>query len=464
MSTENNIFESDKNAVIIGKNFMQKGYVMAYRVFFQTLGCKVNSYETAAIAKLLGDAGFIEVQSPEEADVYVVNTCAVTSEADRKSRQMIRKAKRLAPDAVVVAMGCHTEMSKDESDADITVGTSDRPKLVPLLLEKLKIRNADISAEDTDAGSRYYEYGAVLLQEGTRAIIKIEDGCNNFCTYCIIPYARGRVRSRKREEVLTEIEDLVKRGYREFVITGIHLCSYEKELGHSSTAVGELLLEIAKIPGVERIRLGSLEPYSMSDELIALLKENPLLCPHFHLSLQSGSDTVLKRMNRKYDTAQYYQVVEKLRSAFPNVSFTTDMICGFPGETEEEHAESCAFAEKVGFTHIHVFPFSPREGTKAWDMKPQVDGNTKNRRTAELRKISDAMELRRAKEFVGEEVEVVVEEVYGDGAFEGYCKEYIRVSGKTDVKDLVSGMILVGKIEGTDGFKITGSSFYTPFR
>ena len=289
---------------------------MAYKVYFQTLGCKVNSYETAAIAKLLGEAGFEEVETPDQADVYVVNTCAVTAEADRKSRQMIRKARRLAPSAVVVAMGCHTEMCRDEDDADIVVGTSDRPKLVPLLLEKMQLRCPETEG-DTEAGTAFFEYGAVLLQEGTRAVIKIEDGCNNFCTYCIIPYARGRVRSRKRADILTEVRDLVQRGYREFVLTGIHVCSFEKELGHTSTALGELLLEIASIPGVERIRLGSLEPYSMSEELIALLKQNTKLCPHFHLSLQSGSDSVLARMNRKYDTEEYLTVVNRLRSAFP---------------------------------------------------------------------------------------------------------------------------------------------------
>ena len=433
---------------------------MAYKVFFLTLGCKVNSYESAAIGKLLMNEGFEETSDPSECDVYIVNTCAVTAEADRKSRQMIRKARRVAPKAVVVAMGCHTEMKKDESDADITVGTSDRPKLVPLLLEKLSLpEDRSMQGEDLDAGTKYYEYGAVLSQEGTRAVVKIEDGCNNFCTYCIIPYSRGRVRSRKREDVLTEIRDLTHKGYREFVLNGIHLCSYGKDMGQDETALGQLLLDIASIGGVERIRLGSLEPSCMTEDLIALLKENPKLCPHFHLSLQSGSDTVLSRMNRKYDTALFRKVVKNLREVFPNASFTTDMICGFPGETEEEHKASCVFAEEIGFTHIHVFPFSPREGTKAWKMTPQVSSPEKNRRTAELRAISDRMEEARSREMVGKTVKVLVEETGVDGSFEGYSTEYIRVRGKCSDPDLVSGDILEGVITGTDRFLALGDGF-----
>lgn len=428
---------------------------MAYQVFFHTLGCKVNSYETAAISKLLAQEGFVETNDPKEADVYVINTCAVTGEADRKSRQMIHRARRTAPKAIVVAMGCHTQMNREEAGADILVGTDDRPALVPMLLEKLKLREDGYVSSDYDAGTRFYEYGSVLLRENTRAVIKIEDGCNNFCTYCIIPYSRGRVRSRSREAILQEITDLTKKGYREFVITGIHLCSFEKELGGGHTALGELLAEIAAIPDVARIRLGSLEPSCMTDELIRMLKDNPKICPHFHLSLQSGSDTVLKRMNRKYDTALFRQVVQNLREAFPMASMTTDMICGFPDETEEEHRESCAFAEEIGFTHIHVFPFSPREGTRAWDMDGQIDGNTKNRRTAELRAISDRMEGRRPQDFLGKKVEVLVEEVLEDGSCEGYCREYLRVSahGKTLVRE---GDILNVKIVGQDGYTLLG--------
>lgn len=427
---------------------------MAYKVYFQTLGCKVNAYESAAIGKLLGEEGFEEVFNPEDADIYIVNTCAVTAEADRKSRQMIRKARRICPDAVVVAMGCHTEMSGDESDADITVGTSDRSSLVPLLLEKLQMRATE--REFPDASEQYFEYGSVLLREETRAVIKIEDGCNNFCTYCIIPYSRGRVRSRTRDAILQEITDLTKKGYSEFVITGIHLCSFEKEQGKDETALGELLTSVAAIPEVKRIRLGSLEPYSMTEKLISMLRENTKICPHFHLSLQSGSDSVLKRMNRKYDTALYRDVVKNLREAFPTASITTDMICGFPGETEEEHKDSSAFAEEIGFTHIHVFPFSPRKGTKAWDMKPQVDADTKNRRTAELRKISDEMEEARAKEFIGKTVEVLVEKTEEDGTWEGYCREYIRVRGKSE-KPASAGEIFLARIDGTDGTAVLGT-------
>ena len=339
------------------------------------------------------------------------------------------------------------------------MGTEDRPKLVPLLLEKLKLREKTEETEDLDAGTRFFEYGSVLLSENTRAVVKIEDGCNNFCTYCIIPYSRGRVRSRSREAILQEISDLTKKGYSEFVITGIHLCSYEKEQGADETALGHLLSAISGIGGVKRIRLGSLEPSCMTPELITILKENKKLCPHFHLSLQSGSDTVLKRMNRKYDTALFRKVVADLREAFPNASMTTDMICGFPGETEEEHKESCAFAEEIGFTHIHVFPFSPREGTKAYSMQGQVDGGTKSRRTSQLREISDRMEEGRTKDFLGKTVEVLVEETGDDGSFEGYCREYVRVRGKRE--GTASGQILLGTVTGSDGFVLLGENFHS---
>lgn len=429
---------------------------MAYQVYFQTLGCKVNSYETAAIAKLLAEEGFEETRSCEDADVYVINTCAVTGEADRKSRQMIRRAKRLAPHAIVVAMGCHTQMCRDEEGADIVVGTDDRPALIPLLKEKMKLLDRADSTEDLDAGTRFFEYGSVNYQENTRAIVKIEDGCNNFCAYCIIPYSRGRVRSRSREAILSEIRDMAGKGYREFVITGIHLCSFEKELGRDSMALGELLEEVASIDGVERIRLGSLEPSCMTPELIGVLKGIPQICPHFHLSLQSGSDTVLKRMNRKYDTDLFRRVAADLRSAFPNVSLTTDMICGFPGETDAEHRESCAFAEEIGFTHIHVFPFSPREGTRAWDMEGKIDGAVKAERTAELRGISDKMESARAEEFPGKKVEVLLERQLEDGTWEGYCREYIRVIVSSD-RELQAGSIVEVNIREVKGFSIAGT-------
>ncbi|MBR5059052.1 MAG: tRNA (N(6)-L-threonylcarbamoyladenosine(37)-C(2))-methylthiotransferase MtaB [Clostridiales bacterium] len=431
---------------------------MSYKVYFLTLGCKVNSYETAAIGKLLAEEGFEETEDPSSCDVYIVNTCAVTGEADRKSRQMVRKARRVAPNAIVVAMGCHTQMCREETDADIVVGTDDRPALIPLLLEKLNIRKSDNTSDDLDAGTRFFEYGSVPYQENTRAIVKIEDGCNNFCTYCIIPYSRGRVRSRSREAILSEISDMAQKGYREFVITGIHLCSFEKELGRDSMVLGELLEEVSEIKGVERIRLGSLEPSCMTPELIAKLKEIPAICPHFHLSLQSGSDTVLKRMNRKYDTDLFRRVVKDLKSAFSNASFTTDMICGFPGETEKEHKESCAFAEEIGFTHIHVFPFSPREGTKAWNMDDQVDGSVKSRRTAELRTISDKMEKERAESFVGKTVEVLVEQASDDGTYEGYSKEYIRVIASSEEK-FVPGDIILGTVNDSRDFEIIGRDF-----
>ena len=321
------------------------------KVYFLTLGCRVNQYETDAARRLFLDNGHLNAGSPEEADVCIVNTCSVTSEADRKSYQMLRRMAKNNPDAVIVAMGCSSEISNGEVPADIVIGTRDKNSIVARVEKFMSQReNAELSHKsshirpEVSKADEYHDFGTVLSPEGTRAFIKIEDGCNNFCTYCIIPYARGRVVSRSEESCIKEAEFLAESGYKEIIVSGIHLCSYGKDQGKDITALLDLLKKIDSVPGIERLRLGSLEPKSMTPEFISGLKTLKHLCPHFHLSLQSGSDTVLKRMNRKYTLAEYEDRINALRAEFPDLSLTTDIITGFPGESEEESAQNRLWA------------------------------------------------------------------------------------------------------------------------
>ena len=405
------------------------------KVYFLTLGCRVNQYETDAARRLFLDNGHENVDSPEEADVCIVNTCSVTGEADRKSSQMLRRMAKNNPNAVIVAMGCASELKTGDVAADIVIGTRDKNTVVAKVEEFLANReNKDFAhvtshirpeVSKTDA---YHDFGTVLSPEGTRAFIKVEDGCNNFCTYCVIPHARGRVVSRPEEACVKEAEFLVESGFKEIIVSGIHLCSYGKDQGKDITALLELLKKIDAIPGLERLRLGSLEPKSMTPEFISGLKELRHLCPHFHLSLQSGSDTVLKRMNRKYTTEEYEDRVKALRTEFPDMSLTTDIITGFPEETEEEFEETIEYARKLKFAKIHVFPYSVREGTKAADM-PQIDMSIRKARAKRLIEVSDGLATEFAASMTGKEVEVLIEKIEEkDGRIvaEGYTANYVR--------------------------------------
>ena len=400
------------------------------KVYFYTLGCRVNQYETDAVRQAFLQGGYEIVSEPSEADVLVVNTCTVTSEADRKSRQQLRRMARLNPNAVICAMGCSAEMSDGAIDADVICGTKDKHLLVSKVEEFLKSgkeRSHKGIREYTEETEGYAEFGTVLSPEASRAYIKVEDGCNNFCTYCIIPYARGRVVSRKEENVIKEVEDLVSKGIHEVCVTGIHVCSYGKDRGEDIMSLYSLIHNITAIEGVDRISLGSLEPKSLTDEFLKGLSSEPKLCRHFHLSLQSGSDTVLKRMNRHYNTAEFLEVVEKLRSLFPKMSLTTDIICGFPEETEEEFQETLEFVRKAGFNKVHVFPYSLRKGTKAAAM-PQVPTNIARERAGRLIALSNELEEKFAASFVGSEVEVMVEAVESkdDKVYlKGYTGEYV---------------------------------------
>ena len=405
------------------------------KVYFLTLGCRVNQYETDAARRLFLDNGYENADSPEEADVCIVNTCSVTGEADRKSSQMLRRMAKNNPKAVIVAMGCSTELKTGDVPADIVIGTRKKNTVVAKVEEFLASRkNSELDHKtshirpEVSKSDVYHDFGTVLSPEGTRAFIKIEDGCNNFCTFCIIPFARGRVVSREEDACVKEAEFLVENGFKEIIVSGIHLCSYGKDQGRDISALLELLKKIDAIDGLERLRLGSLEPKSMTPEFIAGLKELKHLCPHFHLSLQSGSDTVLKRMNRKYTTEEYEDRVKALRAEFPDMSLTTDIITGFPEETEEEFIETIEYAKKLKFAKIHVFPYSVREGTRAADM-PQIDMSIRKARAKRLIEVSDELASEFAASMTGKEAVILIEKIEEkDGRFiaEGYTENYVR--------------------------------------
>ena len=429
------------------------------KVYFLTLGCRVNQYETDAARRLFLDNGHENVNSPEDADVCIVNTCSVTGEADRKSSQMLRRMAKNNPNAVIVAMGCASELKNGDVAADIVIGTRDKNTVVAKVEEFLAQREnksldhkTSHTRPEVSKTDEYHDFGTVLSPEGTRAFIKVEDGCNNYCTYCVIPYARGRVVSRPEDACVKEAQFLVENGYKEIIVSGIHLCSYGKDQGKDITALLELLKKIDAIPGLERLRLGSLEPKSMTPEFISGLKELNHLCPHFHLSLQSGSDTVLKRMNRKYTTAEYEDRVNALRAEFPDMSLTTDIITGFPEETEEEFEETVKYAQKLKFAKIHVFPYSVREGTRAADM-PQIDMSVRKARAKRLIEVSSKLETEFAASMTGKEAEILIEKIEekdGRTIAEGYTANYIRTFAEVSDGDFSRGDIVKGVIMGSE--------------
>ena len=401
---------------------------MEKSVAFHTLGCKVNRYETDAVAQTFMEAGYQVRPFTEVADVYVINTCTVTGEADRKSRQFLRQAKARNPKALVVAMGCHVELSDASSYADILIGNRDKIKVIEFVESVLtgKIRSIPTLDRSRTNGTEFEEMGIVTSREETRAFIKIEDGCNNFCSYCAIPLARGRVRSRSESAIMQEAEGLVKNGFKEIVLTGIHVCSYGADRNLESDALIDLTEKLSAIEGLERIRLGSLEPQSITEKFIQKAVSIKPLCPHFHISLQSGSDTVLKRMNRKYDTSQYEKNVQELRSRIPSATFTTDVITGFPGETPEEHRQTLAFCEKIDFLDMHVFKFSERSGTKAVAMSPKVDHKTASVRSSEILILAQKMKEAHFARSIGSESRVLIEKVE-EGTAYGYTENYMPV-------------------------------------
>ena len=399
------------------------------------LGCKVNAYETEAMQEMLEQAGYEIVPFKEGADVYVINTCTVTNIADRKSRQMLHRARKLNPEAVVVAAGCYVQTQGErEIDPciDIVIGNNHKKDLVRILREYEENREKDRAGEigDINMTKEYESLHLTRTGEHTRAYIKVQDGCNQFCTYCIIPYARGRVRSREMQDVEQEVRTLAGNGYQEVVLTGIHLSSYGIDFDGQRHLI-ELIRAVHEIEGIRRIRLGYLEPGIVTEEFAEALASMPKICPHFHLSLQSGCDAVLKRMNRKYTSGEYYEKCRILRKYFDAPALTTDVIVGFPGETEAEFQESYDFVDKVDFYETHIFKYSKREGTKAASMPDQVDEQIKAQRSARLIELGEKKRKAYEKKFIGRTVEVLVEEdavIDGKNVQTGHTKEYIKIA------------------------------------
>jgi threonylcarbamoyladenosine tRNA methylthiotransferase MtaB len=418
---------------------MQKN-IRNLKIALHNLGCKVNNYEMDVMSQKIKEAGGIIVPFGEKADVYIINTCTVTNIADRKSRQMLHKAKKENPDSVVVAVGCYVEtgiegVKKDEC-IDLAVGNNKKAEIVEILDEFLEVRNeyddktlGGTSIIDINKTSEYEDMTLSELPGRTRAYIKIQDGCNQFCTYCVIPYARGRIRSRDMDDILAEIEGLVKKGCKEVVLTGIHISSYGVDKGES--AIIDLVEKINDIEGLERVRLSSLEPRIITRENAKRLGALKKLCPHFHLSLQSGSDSVLKRMNRHYTSADFKAGVEYLREAFENPAITTDIIVGFPGETEEEFEECRKFVEDINFYEIHVFKYSPRKGTVAAGMKEQLTDRQKSERSDVLLKLTKEQSKSYREGFLGKELSVLwedTEEINKITYVIGHTDKYVRVA------------------------------------
>ena len=397
------------------------------KVAFCTLGCKVNQYETNAMEQAFIKAGYEIVNFEYIADIYVINTCTVTNMSDKKSRQMIRKAKQLNNKSIVVAVGCYAQVSKEKleeiEELDLILGNNEKKDIVKYVeeYEKEKI----IHLEDVLHQKDFIDFGTTVHMEKTRAVIKVQDGCDRFCSYCIIPYARGRVRSRRIDSILEEVNSLARIGVKEVVITGIHIASYGKDFKEKISLI-DLLEEVNKIKGIKRIRLGSLEPTIINEEFLQRLSKLDKICHHFHLSLQSGCDETLKRMNRRYTTEEFKKVVDLLRSTYKDVILTTDIIVGFPGETEEEFNCTYEFLKDIKFYKMHVFKYSRRKGTKADLMRNQIMPKIQDERSKRLLKLSDANQEVYNKKYIGKEVEVLFEEKDGE-YIKGHTENYIVV-------------------------------------
>lgn len=424
-------------------------------VAFHNLGCKVNSYEMDAMLQDLRRHGYEIVAFDEKADIYIVNTCTVTNMADRKSRQMLHKAKKTNPEAIVVAVGCYvqsdTEGVRADDAVDLMIGNNKKKDLVAIL-ESYMDGIEEETVIDINHTNEYEEMCLTGTEEHTRAYIKIQDGCNQFCSYCMIPYARGRVRSRRKEDILEEIKGLVQAGYQEFVLTGIHISSYGVDFKKAGTAEDDLLSlmqAIDKLDGVKRLRLGSLEPRIIKEEFARGIGALEHICPHFHLSLQSGCEETLKRMNRHYTPEQFYAGVELLRQTFEHPAITTDVIVGFPGETEEEFETTRAFLEKVCFYEMHIFKYSKRKGTRAAVMENQIPEQVKTQRSNILIAMEEKDTAAFREYYLGKEVEVLFEEkkeIDGQEYWVGHTKEYVKVALPDDGQDyqncLVKGKII----------------------
>ena len=426
------------------------------KVAFYTLGCKVNQYETNAMIQQFQEHGYELVDYEEKADIYIINTCTVTNMSDKKSREMLRRAKKQNPVSTLVAVGCYAQVGKEKleqiPEIDLILGTNEKNNIVAYVEKYRKEKKREEVVTDVMQMREFQDFGTITYTDKNRAAIKVQDGCDRFCSYCIIPYARGRVRSRKIESVVKEAEEISKKGVKEIVITGIHIASYGKDLPGNISLI-HLLEALNAVPTIQRIRLGSLEPKLMTKEFIERLVKLEKICDHFHLSLQSGCNATLARMNRRYTTEEFYEVVTMLRQAYPNVSLTTDIIVGFPGETEEEFEETYQFLQKVQFYKMHVFKYSPRSGTKAAQMKEQIDGNKKEIRSNRLLELSDKNQQEQNKKEIGKVVEVLWEE-YKDGYYIGHTTNYEEV--KINTQEQLENTITKVTITGTNGLLLIG--------
>lgn len=402
-------------------------------VKFITLGCKVNQYETNAMAQKFLEKGYKVIeeyeQNGEKPDICIINTCTVTNMSDRKSRQMLRREKENNKNVIVVAVGCYAQVAKNElnkiPEIDLVLGNNEKVDIVKYVEDYINENENNIEIEDVMQSRLFSDFGDITFTEKTRAVVKIQDGCDRFCSYCIIPYARGRVRSRKPESIISEITKIAEKDIKEVVITGIHIASYGKDFKEEYKLI-DLLEEINKIDGIERIRLGSIEPLLITDEFVKRLKKLDKICHHFHLSLQSGCDETLKRMNRRYTTEQFKEIVKRLRNTYSDVNLTTDIIVGFPGETEEEFEKTYKFLDEIKFYKMHIFKYSQRKGTKAAVMQNQIPGDIKELRSRRLIELSNKNEFEINQKYIGKKVEVLFEEEK-EGVFKGHTANYILV-------------------------------------
>lgn len=455
------------------------------KVHFISLGCKTNQYETNAMEQSFIKKGY-EIVDEEKADIYIINTCSVTNIAERKSRQMLRKAKSMNPDAIIVASGCYAQVAKEEiskiKEVDLILGINEKNNIVEIVENYIKNKSEGKEiVTDVMHQKNYEDFGVVTYTEANRAVVKIQDGCDRFCTYCIIPYARGRVRSRKPESIIKEIEEIAEKGIKEVVLTGIHIASYGKDFDETKVdeyrkiygytesyekfnpkddlATGgfrliELLEQLNKIEKIERIRLGSIEPKLITEEFIERLSKLEKICNHFHLSLQSGCNDTLKRMNRRYSIEEFEKSLELIRNKFEDVMITTDIIVGFPGETEEEFEKTYNYLKKIKLYKMHTFKYSPKKGTVAKKMDGQVEGDIKDIRSEKIIDLSNQNQLEYNKKYIGRKLDVLFEEMDSDGYFKGHTSNYMLVKVKTN-KNLKNNILKI-EIKDVDGLELIG--------
>ncbi|MGL6106585.1 tRNA (N(6)-L-threonylcarbamoyladenosine(37)-C(2))-methylthiotransferase MtaB [Romboutsia sp.] len=417
------------------------------KVAFYTLGCKVNQYETEAMLEMFEKEGYSQVDSEDYSDVYVINTCTVTHMSDRKSRQYIRRVKKKNPDAIIAVVGCYSQVSPEEileiEEVNLVMGTNDRRKIVEEI-KKIDSSQKSSTVDDIMKVKAFEEIEISQANGKTRAFMKIQDGCDRFCSYCIIPYARGRVRSRDLNSIIDEVKKLVTNGYKEVVLTGIHVASYGKDLKNEEVNLLNVIKTINNIDGIERIRLSSVEPILFTEEFVKEVSQMEKVCTHYHLSLQSGCDETLKRMNRRYTTEEYKAIVDRLRENIPNVAITTDVIVGFPGETNDEFNNTYEFLRDIELSQMHIFKYSPRKGTPAATMENQIDPQMKQFRSDKLLNLSKENFDKFANKFIGQELDVLFEQNIVEDRYEGLTPNYIRVVVKSD-KD-IQGKIIKVKI------------------